>query len=104
MQIFFTNSEHGLTVSTWPFEENGQNSQLLEIAEEDYEAVQNGTKEWALIDEQLQAVPSTRKADLEAEALSKEQAEAASRSLLKTKLETKTASLDEIQEALAKFL
>jgi len=108
MKLFFIKHEDGaITCSTWPIKENGIESTMFEVSEEDKAAVDDGTKDWVFDNGVLTIAESTKKADREAAIAAiqaEEQAKAAELEILKTKLSEGKASLNEIQLTLSKLL
>lgn len=76
--IHITKSESGITWSNWPITENGVSSIPFECTQEQLQEVQEGTKEFDIIDGQIVVKESNRKAEREAqEAQAKLEAEQA---------------------------
>lgn len=106
----------GETLSTHPIvekitDENGNvqvvKSVPVNISKNDFDEIVDGTKELKIVNNKVQVIESTRKADQEkiVEDFEKAQEEKAQElQNLKEKLESKTASLDEIQLALSKLI
>lgn len=106
--MYFTKNKDGLiAISNWPIKETNAESFAFEVDEEVKKLVDEGEKDFQIENGELRIVDSTRKAEREAEILrQKEEAQVleAEKVELKTKLEKKEASLDEIQTLLAKLL
>lgn len=108
MKIYYVEHNDGrITTANWPIKENGVESQVADIPEEDQKAVEEGVKDWVVTEGVLTTIESTRKADREAlEVEQKAEAEAKQVELdsLKNKLSEGKASLSEIQLALSKLI
>lgn len=101
-------SDGRYSYGNWPMKENGVSSKLFDVTDEHYNQVVEGVKDFQIQqDGSLSVVNSTRKSDLDAAIAEKEAVMEIQRleiEDLKVKLQDKTATLDEIQEALLKIL
>ncbi len=108
MKLYFAKHEDGsITTANWPIIETGAESFAFDVDEEVKNKIDEGIKNFQIEKGELKIVDSTRKADLEAEILKEKQKIEAleqEKNQLKIKLENKEASLDEIQELLAKLI
>lgn len=109
MKLHITqNLDGSITYGNWPMKENGVSSKLFDVTDEHYNQVVEGVKDFQIQqDGSLSVVNSTRKSDLDAVIAEKEAVMEVQRleiEDLKVKLQDKTATLDEIQEALLKIL
>jgi len=105
MKLFFTQNKEGKIMSwaTIHMKEADCVTYEFEVDETDEKLVNEGVKDWVIVDGQLSTVDSDRKEkreQLEVKAQEEEQEV----TLLKTKLETGQATLEETQKLLAKLL
>jgi len=74
INYFLQNENGSITYGNWPISENGIEAVAFEITEEQLQQVQEGIKDWVIIEGVLSLKDSTRKADQEALVLAQEQA------------------------------
>lgn len=105
MKLFFTINDENkiLSFSNIKMQESNGITYEFEVDETDEKLVNEGVKDWVIVDGQLSTVDSNKK-QLLAEAKQQEQLEQEQKNELKNKLESGEASLEEIQKLLAKLL
>lgn len=100
MKLHILKSGENFSFSNFEFKENGQTSFEMDFNEEDYKGLFEGEKELKEINGIITVVNSTKKQEM----LAAQEAEAQQKLELKSRLESGTASLEEIQSLLSKLL
>lgn len=107
MKLYFTKHSDAINYCNHPIKEEGAESFVFEVNEDDLVAVEEGSKDFVIVDGQLSIINSTRKADAEAAQASAEQRELdlkKEKDMLIEKLEKGEATQEEKDQLLIKLL
>lgn len=107
MKLYFAKRSDSVTYCNWPIKETDAESYEFEVTEEDLRAVEDGEKDFAIVESQLSTIDSTRKADAEAAKAEAEQQALelqAEKEVLIEKLEKGEATQQEKDQLLIQLL